>query len=228
MPFLYAKQFPALCVTETESDPKNIRYNGIQPYPVEMSLEQAMALVWKPRKFTIETSFTIEVQECVSSCVYVSGNISGTSDDNSEHANLAKMSDLICLESYYPEYALVGQTDPYTDCDGGITPETEISAFLSININTNPIIPQSFPIYSYNPSGVIGAEKYYLCMFYGIGAGVGNLDDNSSTANAGNFTISLAGLDAITFPIYAPPSTGICDNPVASATFTMTTERETS
>ena len=63
-------------------------------------------------------------------------------------------------------------------------------------------------------------------MFYGIGAGVGSLDDNSSTANAGNFTITLTGLDPITFPIYAPPSTGICNQPVASATFSMTIERE--
>ena len=219
--FLYPKYFPALCVTVTESDPKDIRYNGIQSYPVGMSLEQAMALVWKPRKFTIETSFTIEAEDCITSCVYVSGSTSGISDDNSEHANLAKMSDLICLDSYYPEYAIVGQTEEYAGCSGGITPSVEISAFLSININTNPIIPQSFPIYIYNNS-------YYLCMFYGIGAGVGNLDDNSPTTNAGNFTISLTGLDAITFPIYAPPSTGICDNPVASATFTMTTERETS
>ena len=220
MAFLHPKYFPALCVTETESDPRDIRYNGIQSYPVGMSLEQAMALVWKPKKFTIETSFTIVAGDCITSCVYISGSTSGISDDNSQHANLAKMSDLICLDSYYPEYAIVGQTEEYASCSGGITPSVEISAFLSININTNPLIPQNFPIYLYDGS-------YYLCMFYGVGAGVANLDDNSSTVNAGNFTITLTGLDPITLPIYAPPSPSYCNQPVASATFSMTIERET-
>ena len=71
-----------MCVTETESDPKDIRYGEIQVYPVGMTLEQAMALVWKPKQFNIESSFNIGTDCGGGLCSNRTGTISGTSDDS--------------------------------------------------------------------------------------------------------------------------------------------------
>jgi len=223
--FVYPKYFPALCVTETESDPKNIRVNGVQVYPVGMSIIQAMALVWKPKKFKIEASFKAAVEQCPGgSCVYKSATINGISDDNSEHANLEKMSDLICLASYYPEYAFTGYSDAYVLCDGTPIPLGEVFPFLQINININPLSGDSFPIYLYDGS-------YYLCMYYGIGnGGVQNLEDGFFTQSAGDFTIALGQLPIIQFKMYANPANqqGSCDPAIASALFTMADQRQPS
>ena len=227
MAFLHPKYFPALCATKTKSDPKDIRYNGYQVYPVGMSLEQAMALVWKPKKFQIEASFKIGLDQCKPNqpCQNLTATLSGTSNDDSAHANLAKMSDLICLDSYYPEYTLDGFTDGYSPCppDPPAPPyppvQYETNTDLFIIINSFPVIPASFPIYLYD-------GLYYLCMFYGVGSGVSvNLLEGFYTESAGDFTIELTGLPAIKLPLYAVES-DICDPTTASATYTMTTERE--
>ena len=221
MAFLYPKSFPSLCATETDSDPKDIRIAELQAYPVGMTAKQAMALVWRPREFQIESSYVIGADCGGESCSYQTGSISGTSDDSNDQAKLTKMSDLICLESYYPEYALDGQSDAYTDCAGDPQSPYEIIAFLGININNPEFIPFNFPIYLYD-------KLYYLSMLYGAGAGLGNLsEDQGRTLSAGVFTIKINGVDDITFPIYAQPATGTCNQPVQTATFTMTQERET-
>lgn len=210
-----------MCVTETASDPKEIRYNDVQIYPVGLSLEQAVALVWKPKQFNIETSYTLGV-DCGASCSYQTGTINGTSDDSNEHAKLTKMSDLVCLESYYPEYTRIGQSNSYTDCNGDPQSPYEISSFLQININDNPLIPFNFPIYLYNPTGIIQDDLYYINMFFSAGNGTGNLNDYNKTTTAGIFTIQLGDLEDITFPIYFSEATGSCGQPTASATFSMT------
>jgi len=225
MAFLYPKSFPALCVTETDSDPKDIRITGaqVQIYPVGMTLEQAMALVWRPKQFNIQSSYVVGT-DCgfLGECSYRTGSISGTSDDSSGAANLEKMSDLICLESYNAEYARFGEGDAYVDCNGDSEPAYEIIAFLGIYINKG-FSTFDLPIYFFE-------DKYYVAMLYGAMLnGVGNLiEDGGSTSNVGNFTIKINGVDDIIFPIYFQPATGDCDQPFATATFTMTEERETS
>ena len=223
MAFLYAKSFPSLCVTETDSDPKDIRISGagIQAYPVGMTLEQAMALVWKPKQFNIQSSYVVGTDCGIGGCSYRTGSISGTSDDSNDQAKLTKMSDLICLESYNPEYARFGEGDAYVDCNGDTEPPYEIFSYLNIIINKG-FSTFDLPIYLFE-------KKYYLAMFYGAMLnGVGNLiEDGGRTFNVGNFTIKINGVDDIIFPIYFQPATGTCNQPFATATFTMTEERET-
>jgi len=223
MAFLYPKSFPALCVTEIDSDPKDIRITGaqIQAYPVGMTLEQAMALVWKPKQFNIQSSYVIGTDCGFGGCSYRTGSISGTSDDSNDQAKLTKMSDLICLESYNPDYARFGEGDAYVDCNGDSEPAYEIIAFLSIYINKG-FFDFDLPIYFFE-------KKYYLAMLYGAGLAFSNLrEDAGRTFNVGNFTIKINGVDDIIFPIYFQPATGTCNQPSATATFTMTEERETS
>jgi hypothetical protein len=225
MAFLYPKSFPALCVTETDSDPKDIRITGsqIQIYPVGMTLEQAMALVWRPKQFNIQSSYVVGT-DCgfLGGCSYRTGSINGTSDDSNDQARLTKMSDLICLESYNPEYARLGEGDSYVDCNDNTEPPYEILSYLNIVINKG-FSTFDLPIYFFE-------DKYYVAMFYGAMLnGVGNLiEDGGRTSNVGNFTIKINGVDDIIFPIYFQPATGDCDQPFATATFTMTEERETS
>jgi len=222
MAFLYPKSFPALCVTETDSDPKDIRITGaqIQAYPVGMTLEQAMALVWKPKQFNIQSSFVIGT-DCgfLGGCSYRTGSTSGTSDDSNDQAKLTKMSDLICLESYNAVYERIGEGDAYVDCNGEPTEPYEIFSYLNIIINEG-FFTIDLPIYLFE-------KKYYLAMFYGAGLFSGNLqEDGGRTFNLGNFTIKINGVDDIIFPIYFQPATGTCNQPSATATFTMTEERE--
>jgi hypothetical protein len=222
-PFVYPKYFPCLCVTETDSDPKDIRItdDGLQPYPVGMTLEQAMALVWRPREFQIESSGVIGSDCSGLFCSYRTGSISGTSDDSDDQAKLTKMSDLICLENYIPEYSLIGQSNAYIDCYGDPQPPYEITAYLGIYINKWPLVGFDFPIYLFE-------KKYYVAMFYGAGLTTGNLNDSQGkTLNAGNFTIKIKGVDDITFPIYVQGATGTCNQSTQTATFTMTKERQT-
>jgi len=221
MAFLYAKSFPALCVTETDSDPKDIRFGELQVYPVGMTLKQAMALVWRPKQFNIQSSYVIGT-DCgfLGGCYYRTGSINGTSDDSSGHANLAKMSDLICLESYNPLYIRLGEGDAYTDCNDDSEPPYEIESFLDIYINKG--------FFTFDAKIYLYEELYYLCMLYKAGLGSGNRsDEQGKTFNSGNFTIKINGVDDITFPIYAQEATGDCDQPFQTATFTMTEERET-
>jgi hypothetical protein len=221
MAFLYPKSFPALCVTETDSDPKDIRITDsqVQAYPVGMTLEQAMALVWKPKQFNIQSSYVIGTDCGIGGCSYRTGSISGTSDDSNDQARLGKMSDLICLESYNPDYARIGEGDAYVDCNGEPTEPYEITSYLNIIINEG-FFTIDLPIYLFE-------KKYYLAMFYGAGLAFGNLqEDGGRTFNVGNFTIKINGVDDIIFPIYFQPATGTCNQPSATATFTMTEERE--
>jgi hypothetical protein len=221
MPFVYPKYFPSLCVTETESDPKDIRYGEIQVYPVGMTAKQAMALVWRPREFQIESSYVIGSDCSGLFCSYQTGSISGTSDDSSDHAKLTKMSNLVCLEYYDPEYGLIGQGDAYTDCNGDPQPPYEISAYLGIHIGNNQIIPFDFPIYLFE-------KLYYVSIIYGAGAGTANLSEiQGRTLSVGVFTIKINGVDDIALPIYSGEATGTCNQPTQTATFTMTKERQT-
>ena len=221
MAFLYPKYFPSLCVTETESDPKDIRYGEIQVYPVGMTAKQAMALVWRPREFQIESSYVIGTDCGGALCSYQTGSISGTSDDSTDQAKLTKMSDLICLESYYPEYSLIGQSNAYTDCNGDPQPPDEITAYLGIHIGNNQIIPFDFPIYLFE-------KLYYVSIVYSAGAGTANLSEiQGRTLSVGVFTIKINGVDDIAFPIYSAEATGTCNQPTQTATFTMTKERQT-
>ena len=188
MAFLFAKQFPAGCVVETDSDPAEIRLGGVQLYPVGVSLEQAMAWIWKSRAFTGSGS-SQELNGCCvgNNPVYSVYNFPSSQSTSGLDAAKTKMSELICPDSYVTDFVFVG-TITNNQCVGSPTSNTTEGGFGFL-VNDTVVTPT--PIYLYN-------EKYYLAIGYGFGAGF-NLDD-SRTYFVGNLTI-----DGIDFPFYSVP-----------------------
>jgi len=209
MAFLYPEYFPAGCVVETDSDPADLRFAGVQLYPVGVSLEQAMKWIWKSRAFTGSGGGQIQGDCCLGSPVYDSYNFPSSQSTSGVDAAKTKMSELICSDSYATDFAFFGTSienrcgePPYfntSDCGFG---------FL---IN-DPIIVYASPIYLYD-------HKYYIHIGYSV-AGASNLnDDFGKTYFSGNFTI-----DGINFPLYANP---LCSStPIANFTCTTSLERE--
>ena len=209
MAFLYPKQFPAGCVVETDSDPADLRFAGVQLYPVGVSPEQAMAWIWKSRAFTGSGGGQFQGDCCLGVPVYDEHNFPNSQSTSSADAAKTKMSDLICSDSYLTDFVFFG-TSIANRCNEPPSFGTSECGF-SFFIN-DPVTVYASPIYLYD-------HKYYINIGYGV-AGASNLnDDFGKTYFSGNFTI-----DGINFPLYANP---LCSStPIANFTCTTSLERE--
>jgi len=211
MAFLFAKQFPAGCVVETDSDPAEIRIGGTQLYPVGVSLEQAMKWIWKSRAFTGSGSGQILSECCEISPVYTVFNFPNSQSTSDLDAAKTKMSELICPTSYVTEFLFSG-TAVQNFCEGDPFTYTPDAAF-DFFINDPDIVLGETPIYLYD-------KEYYIATFCSVGGGFNLNEDVNRTYFAGNFTI-----DGINFPLYATPP--YCsDIPQANFTCTTSLERE--
>ena len=209
MAFLYPKQFPAGCVVETDSDPADLRFAGVQLYPVGVSPEQAMAWIWKSRAFTGSGGGQFQGDCCLGVPVYDEHNFPNSQSTSSADAAKTKMSDLICSDSYLTDFVFFG-TSIANRCNEPPSFGTSECGF-GFFIN-DPVTVYASPIYLYD-------HKYYINIGYGV-AGASNLnDDANKTYFSGNFTI-----DGIEFPLYSDP---VCSStPIASFTCTTSLERE--
>jgi hypothetical protein len=212
MAFLFAKQFPAGCVVETDSDPAEIRIGGDQSYPVGVSLEQAMKWIWKSRAFTGSGSGQILSECCEISPVYTVFDFPNSQSTSGLDAAKTKMSELICPTSYEADFTFSGtRVDNF--CEGSpstSTAEAGFGFFIGLDIYVDET-----PIYLYN-------DKYYIGIAFIVGGGFSLNEDSNRTYFAGNFTI-----DGINFPLYANPP--VCsDIPQANFTCTTSLEREAS
>ena len=208
MPFLYAKQFPAGCVVETDSDPADLRLGGFQFYPVGVSLEQAMAWIWKSRAFTGSGGSQILNNCCAGNIpAYASFDFPSSQSTSGIDAAKTKMSELICLDSYATDFGFFG-TRTSDDCTTTDTEETDAGFGFSINY---PDIEA--PIYLYD-------DKYYINIGYKVGGGFNLNEDFNRTYFSGNLTI-----DGVDFPLYSnPPECN--DEPEANFSCTTTLERD--
>jgi len=213
MAFLFAKQFPAGCVVETDSDPAEIRLGGAQLYPVGVSLEQAMKWIWKSRAFTGSGSGQA-INDCCEgdNPVYSTFNFPSSQSTSGLDAAKTKMSDLICPNNYVTDFVFFG-TATNDFCIQDSTTDTAEAGF-SFGIDFLAIVGVS-PIYLYE-------EKYYINTAYGVAGGFNLNEDLNKTYPSGNFTI-----DGIAFPLYSePPSCN--DEPEANFSCTTTVQREAS
>lgn len=205
MAFLYPKEFPEDfgCVQEVDSDPANIRIDSTQFFPVGLSLEKAMALVWKPRKFYCSGTAQYPFENCITFSSYTLYTTGSESTSNTP----SKMSDLICENTYNAEF-LFSNHSIYYKCNGGI--EFEIDGEDEFGF-----VP-ALGIYLYN-------DLYYLPVAYNFGPASNLNDSNERTYYAGNLNI-----DTITFPLYVEQPTGY-PGAVPEANYTCSTllERET-
>lgn len=209
MAFLYPRYFPEDfgCVEKTESDPADIRLtvNSIQFFPVGIPLEQAMALVWKSKKFYCSGFGQYPFEGCIppappSSSIY-------TTESQSTSNTPEKMSELICPNSYdvFNSSFTFSQHAIYYKCSGGI--EFEIDGE-----NVFSFYPE-LGIYLYN-------NLYYLPVYYSFSPGTSLSEDFADrTYYAGDLYI-----DSIKFPLYAPQTdiTGA----IIKANYTCTTIEE--
>jgi len=215
MAFLYPKQFPAReeygagCVVETDSDPADLRLGGAQLYAVGVSLEQAMAWIWKSRAFTGSGSGQVLGECCSGSPVYDEFNFPNSQSTSGLDAAKTKMSELICPTSYVTDFVFFGTAIRNT-CDDPPYLDTSDCGF-SFSVNDPDIILPT-PIYLYD-------HKHYINISYGVAGGFNLNEDDNRTYFAGNFTI-----DGIEFPLYSPAE---CNStPIASFTCTTSLERE--
>lgn len=210
MAFLYPKQFPAGCVVETDSDPANLRIGDSQFYPVGVSLEQAMAWIWKSRAFTGSGGSQILGDCCVGfNPVYSFYDFPISQSTSGLDAAKTKMSELICQTSYETDFGFFG-TNIDNSCNGTNTYPADAGFGFIVN---SPDVPLETPIYLYE-------EKYYINIGYKVGGGFNLNEDINRTYLCGNFTI-----DGIDFPLYSnPPECN--DEPQANFSCTTTLERE--
>jgi hypothetical protein len=209
MAFLYAKQFPAGCVVETDSDPAELRLGGTQYYPVGVSLTQAMAWIWISRAFTGYGSSQILSECCNNDPVYGFYDFPKSQSTSGVDAAKKKMSELICPDSYVTDFTFFG-TLIANNCNGTNTYGAEAGFGFFIN-DPNAIFES--PIYLYK-------KKYYIAIGYGVGGGLNLSEDVNRTYFAGNFTI-----DKVDFPLYSR-SPECNDVPQANFSCTTTLERE--
>lgn len=202
---------------ETDSDPADIRHAGVQLYPVGVSLEQAMAWIWKSRAFTGSGSSKLETLCCgPAGPIYASFSFPNSQSTSSVDAAKTKMSDLICLTSYVTDFSFFGTVSSPLSCGAKIT-TLEADCGFGFIINYPVIVVGPTPIYLYD-------DKYYIAIGYSVGGGLNFDEDRGATDFVGNLTI-----DGVNFPLYSPPDRcpGQVEEPtVASFSCTTTLERE--
>ena len=200
MAFLYPKLFPEFfdCVEETTDDPADIRISDTQLYPTGMPLEKAMALIWKPKTFTVSGTYNYPSEQCQSSgYAYSIWTISGQTTYSLYPPTPQKMSELAC--NFSANYLVSSLRQDY-DCLGRVQSSNEEEGF-GFGISNK--------IYLFN-------DLYYIPTYYFFGGG-GNLGER--TQFYGNVTI-----EDIIFPIYNIET----DAPInANIIITTSSERDT-
>jgi hypothetical protein len=223
MAFLYPDYFPAgCCVIETDSDPALLRVGFTQFYPVGVSLEQAMAWIWKSRAFTGSGSG----QQFADCCGYLSTppnlpiyyvySFPNSQSTSEEDAAKTKMSEIACGEGYWALFLFEG-TEISQSCSG--PPGSLISAEAYFSFQLGTVFGFPWPIYLYN-------EKYYLSVDYTVGPQALNFRDINENAPEGiTYFVGNLTIDGINFPLYAPPPES-CATPQTNFTCTTSLERE--
>jgi hypothetical protein len=205
MPFLYPKLFPEFfdCVEETKSNPADIRISGVQFYSTGMPLEKAMALIWKPKTFSVSGTYNYPREQCrdPTGYAYSIWTISNKTTYSLYPPTPQKMSALAC--NFSANYLVDAFREDY-NCEGGIEGTSDDDQGFGFGILRK--------IYLFN-------KLYYIPTYYSFANG-GNLD-GERTQFYGNVTI-----DGIVFPIYHFDSDGA---PIsASITITTSAERDPS
>jgi len=224
MAFLYPDYFPAgCCVTETDSDPALLRDEFNQFYPVGVSLEQAMAWIWKSRAFTGSGS-GLQFAECCgnlstppNSPIYHELTFPNSQSTSGYDAAKTKMSEIACGEGYNALFGFEG-TDSLQECSGPTGQPISAEAYFGFSLGT--VFGFPWPIYLYD-------EKYYLAVDYTVGSQATNLRDINENAPQG-FTYFVGNLtiDGINFPLYSPPPDNCNADPQTNFTSTTSLERE--
>lgn len=205
MAFLYPRYFPEWfgCVEETNSNPSEIIIDGYKFYAAGMSLEKAMALIWKSKVFNISGSASGIAYCCGGDDPPAKLYYSFSGQTTAEN-NIDKMSDRACTS--YTKY-IVPYSGVAIGCDG-------------IPFTPSPIFPDadfvidSRTIYLYN-------KLYYIPIYYYFGIG-GIYIEGIHTTFYGNFN-----LDGTLFPLYGYEPYP-CDDSSTAINITATTavERE--
>lgn len=201
MAFLYPRYFPEWfgCVEETNSDPSEI-IDVYQPYPTGMSLEKAMALIWKSKVFNVSGS-SVGLSSCCDADppALTYWNFYGQTENLFPEK---KMSDQACAN--YSSFFVSAKATSYA-CNGSFG-QYDSGGSVLISYSGNKI-------YLYN-------DLYYVPILYTFGVGQ-NLYPESPQAFCGNFI-----LDGTLFPLYRVITP--CDVPEMVTNITMTTavERE--
>jgi hypothetical protein len=203
MPFLYPKLFPEFfdCVEETTDDPYEITFDGAHIFPTGMSLKKAMALIWKPKTFTVSATYNYPSSQCGDTDVYsyTTWTISGQKTYSLYPQTPQKMSELAC--NFSANFFVNSFRETY-DCNG------------TLEYSQNE--EEQFTFGFYSDKIYLFNKLYYIPIFYTFGPGE-NLRPHV-TKFYGNVTI-----DGIAFPIYAPPTDASIS---ASITITTSAERE--
>ena len=206
MAFLYPRYFPEWsgCVEETNSNPSEI-IDEVQLYPVGMSLEKAMALVWKSKVFNVSGS-SVGLSTCCDDGnppALTYWNFYGQTETPFADK---KMSDQACAN--YSIFYPFAKGKSYS-CNGSFSGFDGVSGYFYISYNNNKI-------YLYN-------DLYYIPMLYVFGFGTNLYSPSYSIPQA--FCGNLI-LDGISIPLYR--TTAVCDVPEMVTNITMTTavERE--
>jgi hypothetical protein len=180
MAFLYPKLFPEFfdCVEETTDDPADIRISDTQLYPTGMPLEKAMALIWKPKTFTVSGTYNYPSEQCQSSgYAYSIWTISGQTTYSLYPPTPQKMSELAC--NFSANYLVSSLRQDY-DCLGRVQSSNEEEGF-GFGISNK--------IYLFN-------DLYYIPTYYFFGGG-GNLGERTQfygNGASGDFSISYTYL----------------------------------
>jgi len=188
MAFLYPREFPEAfgCVEKINYDPSAVNVNDdeAQLYPKGISLQRAMALIWKSKQFSVSGSGR-SVADC---CNTDDGSSFATYLDFSFYGQTisttpSKMSELACINSPNETGAIgfynYGSAIEYV-CFNAVPP---------IRHDTyNGFSILYMTIYLYN-------NLYYIPIIYEFGAATNRTSVNNSYC--GNFT-----LDGIKFPLY--------------------------
>ena len=202
MAFLYPKLFPDYfnCVEETTSDPRNIRNNDIQIYPVGMPLEKAMALIWKSKEFNVSGTLRYPNECCPPSNVpaYSIWTFSGQTTSTTP----LKMSELAC--NFSADYSTTSFRINYK-CNG--------------SIESSGTEEESFGLGGFDNSIYLYNKLYYIPIYYFFASGQ-NLDE----ANNFSYYNGSVTIDGVILPLYAQEPN--CYPISADIILTTSSERE--
>lgn len=204
MAFLYPKLFPEFfdCVERTTDDPSDIRIGDaqLQLYPTGMPLEKAMALIWKPKTFTVSGTCDYPYEDCIPGYAYSIWTASGQTR-SLYPPTPQKMSELAC--NFSANY---------------LAPATRVNYDCSGNADATNYEEFSFGFGGFSNKIYLFNDLYYIPTYYFFGGG-GTLRDIGITKFYGNLTI-----DGIIFPAYAQET----DAPIsANIIITTSSERDT-